>query len=62
MNETTHGQPEVPAQIFERFLARLAESDLPTEVVDGLREAIIEDNDLSERAIRAALFPAEESP
>jgi hypothetical protein len=55
------GQPEVPAQIFEEFLIRLEKADTPTDVVERLRATIITKKDLSDKAIRAALFPEEES-
>ena len=50
------GQPEVPAQIFEGFLTRLEKAETPTDVVERLRATIMHEKDLSEKAIRAALW------
>lgn len=55
------GQPEVPAQIFEEFVTQLEKAATPTAVVERLRATIIHEKDLSEEAIRAALFPEEQS-
>lgn len=54
-------QAEVPAQIFEQFLVALEEAKMPADLVERLRDTIIGERDLSDRAIKAALFPEEES-
>jgi hypothetical protein len=55
------GQPEVPAQLFEEFVTQLEKAETPADVVERLRATIIHEKDLSEKAIRAALFPEEQS-
>lgn len=52
-------QGEIPKDIFDKFLAGLTESDVPQEVVERLRQTIAGQNDLSEKAIKAALFQNE---
>jgi len=55
------GQPEVPTQIFAEFLSQLEKAETPMDVVERLRETILINQDLSDRAIRMALFPDEKS-
>jgi hypothetical protein len=50
---------EVPKQIFEQTLAKLADQKLPDEIVARLRKALIEDATFNEAAIRTALFGTE---
>ena len=51
--------PEVPKQIFEKFLADLTAGGQPAELVARLRKTLIEKPSFSERALRAALLPDE---
>jgi hypothetical protein len=53
---------DVPGQVFESFLAALAEADLPADLIARLRTSLREDKDLTERALTAALFPEETQP
>lgn len=53
---------EVPGQVFESFLAALAQADLSADLIARLRINLIEDKDLTERALTAALFPEETQP
>lgn len=61
MEETNSqpGIPDVPQQVFEQFLADLAEKGQPAELVARLRKALIEEASFSERALRAAVLPDE---
>lgn len=54
-------QPEVPALIFGQFLTGLEKAEMPADLVERLRTTIITNKDLSDNAIRAALFPEAES-
>lgn len=47
----------VPKQAFEQFLDALKNKGISSEVVEHLRKALIERGDVSEVAIKAALFP-----
>lgn len=49
--------PEVPSRIFEKFLWRLEAEGQPAELIVGLRKVLMENRDLSEAAIRAAILP-----
>lgn len=53
---------DVPGQVFESFLAALAEADLPADLIARLRTNLMVDKDLTERALTAALFRAETRP
>ena len=52
---------DVPAQVFNQFLADLAAANLPAEVVTRLRETLVEDRAFTESALRKAVL-GEESP
>jgi hypothetical protein len=58
-NSASQPQGEIPKDIFEKFLAGLAESDVPREVVERLRQTIADQSDLSEKAIKTALFQSD---
>jgi len=53
---------DVPAQVFERFLADLTAAEMPAEVVARLRKTLIDDSNFSETALRQAIFGEEPSP
>jgi len=60
-SKQTKGQPEIPRQLFETFLHKLETADIPLGVVERLRRTIIREMNLSDKAIKAALFPEDES-
>jgi hypothetical protein len=48
--------PEVPRQVFERFLGELrGEAEIPEELVERLRKTLLDERNLGEAAIKAAL-------
>jgi hypothetical protein len=47
--------PEVPKQIFAKFLDELGATDIPVELVGRLRKTILEDQVITEGAVKAAL-------
>ncbi len=53
---------DVPAQVFENFLAALAQAEVPAGLIARLRRSLLEDKELTERALAAALFAEEEEP
>lgn len=53
---------DVPAQVFDQFLADLAEANVPAEVVTRLRKTLVEDRAFTEIALRKAVFGEESSP
>ena len=55
--ESKEGQPEVPTQMFEQFLASLRKAEIPSDVVQRLQHTILVERDLSDHAVKAALFP-----
>jgi hypothetical protein len=61
MSSTEKAQPEVPGRVFEEFLIRLTKSEIPTEVVERLRKTVIQEKNLSEKAIKSALFQIHET-
>jgi hypothetical protein len=54
--------PDVPAQVFERFLRDLSEAGLPPDMISRLRRTLIEERSFSDRALRAALLSEEPLP
>lgn len=56
------GAPDVPTQVFEKFLDALAGANIPTEVVTRLRKALVEDKAFTDRALKAAVLPDEPLP
>jgi len=53
------GPSSVPAQVFEAFLAALAEKGASAALVDRLRTVLIVERSLTERALRAAVLAPE---
>ena len=56
------GAPDVPTQVFEKFLEALAGANIPAEVVARLRKALVEDKTFNDRALRAAVLSDEPLP
>lgn len=46
----------VPKQAFEQFLSALKEKNVSKDVVDRLQKTLVEQGDVSEPAVKAALF------
>lgn len=49
----------VPAQIFEAFLRALPPDQIPAEVIARLRKILLEEVDLSDKALKGAIAPEE---
>jgi len=47
---------DIPKQVLGSFLDELKEGGSTKELIDRLRKVLIEENDLSEQAIRTAMF------
>lgn len=47
----------VPKQAFEQFLETLKNKGVSPEIVERLRKTLVEHGDVSEVAVKAALFP-----
>lgn len=56
---TTHGTPDIPAQIFEKYLAALNGAGVSAELTARLRKTLLEDKTYTERALRAAVLGEE---
>jgi len=48
---------DIPTAIFELFIERFGDTDIPAESVAALNKALLEEGNLKESAIRAALLP-----
>ena len=57
---THNGMSDVPTQVFEKFLQALGDADTSVELIDRLRKTLLEDEKLTEGALKKALF-AEDS-
>ncbi len=54
--------PDVPAQVFEKFLHALAEAGLSDELSARLRKTLLEDKTFTEPALKTAIFGGVEPP
>jgi hypothetical protein len=54
--------PDVPAQVFEKFLQALGEAGASAELVTRLRKTLFEDKKFTERALKEAVFAEEPLP
>lgn len=55
-DQTNNPVTGVPKQIFDQFLKKLEEEKTAADVVTRLNKALIEQGDISETAIKTALF------
>jgi hypothetical protein len=64
MNEpaTTAGTPDVPAEVFARYLDALAAAGVSVGLVARLRKILIEEQNFTERALKAAVLGEEPRP
>ena len=53
------GTPDVPAQVFEKFLQALAGAGVSAELVVRLRKTLVEEQTFTERALTAAVLGEE---
>jgi len=52
--------PDVPAQVYGKFIESLGASGVPSEVVERLRKTLLQDKNLTEVALKEAILA--ESP
>jgi len=53
--------PDVPGQVFLKFLETLKESGLPDELIARLRKTLVTDKTLTDRALKPAVLGEEQS-
>jgi hypothetical protein len=46
----------LPQQIFDQFIKKLGEQQVPEEVIVRLRKTLVDDEQVSVEALKAALF------
>jgi len=59
---TIDGTPDVPAQVFEKFLQALEDTGASAELVARLRKTLLEDKTFTERALKEAVLTEEPLP
>ena len=59
---TKEGTPDVPAQVFEKFLQALGDAGVSTELVARLRKTLLEERTFTDPALKAAVFGEESLP
>jgi hypothetical protein len=59
---TTHGTPDVPAQVFEKFLQALTDAGASVELVARLRKTLLEDKRFTDGALQEAVLAEEGLP
>ena len=57
-----HGIPDVPAQVFEKFLQALEDASVSDELIARLRKTLLDDKTFTERALKAAVLGEESLP
>lgn len=63
MAEDPSNQPtSVPDQVFEGFIKALEGKEMPEDLIERLRTALIDKKAFTERVLKAAIFPEEEAP
>ena len=50
---------DVPTQVFEKFIEALAGAGTSVELVNRLRQALLEDKKFTERVLKEAVLPHE---
>lgn len=58
-DETDNKIISVPQQVFDQFLKELETKKAPEEVVARLRKTLVENEQISIEALKAALFPSD---
>lgn len=53
--------PDVPVQIFEKFLKGLEGAGMSIELIGRLRKALLEDQTFTDSALKAAVIAEEQS-
>jgi hypothetical protein len=53
---TADGTPDVPTQIFEKFLQALEGAGQSAEIITRLRKALLEDQAFTENALKKAVL------
>ncbi len=56
------GTPDVPVQVFEKFLQALGGAGASAQLVARLRKALLEDKTFTERALKEAVLAEESVP
>lgn len=59
---TTEGTPDVPAQVFEKFLQALGGAGVSAELVARLRKTLLEEKMFTERALKEAVLAEKPLP
>lgn len=59
---TTDGKPDVPAQVFEKFLQALGGAGVSAELIARLRKTLLEEQIFTERALKVAVLLEEPLP
>jgi hypothetical protein len=54
--------PDVPTQVFEKFLQDIRNAKLPDELVSRLQKVLSEDGSLTENALKAAVLGEDPLP
>lgn len=59
---TKEGIPDVPTQVFEKFLEDLRDTGVSVDLVARLRKTLLEDKKFTEHALKEAVLPEETPP
>jgi hypothetical protein len=53
---TDRSAADVPARVFQEFIKDLEAASMPSDVVARLRKTLLEEKNITERALRAAVL------
>jgi hypothetical protein len=53
------GIPDVPTQVFEKFLQALTEANLSVDLITRLRKTLLQDKKFTERVLKDAVLNQE---
>ncbi len=56
------GTPDIPAEVFRKFLEELAGSGVSSELIARLRKTLMEDKTFTERVLKEAVIGEEPLP
>jgi hypothetical protein len=62
MTTSLEGTPDIPVQVFERFLKALEDTAESAELVARLRKTLLEDQTFTESALKVAVLGEEPLP
>ena len=61
-SHSIEGTPDIPVQVFEKFLKALEDTDVSAELVARLRKTLLEEQTFTESVLKVAVLGEEPLP